>query len=110
MVMYALAIDPLMKKYAHDTIQVWYADNASASRTASELFSWWEKLVEHGPQFGYCPKACKSSVVVKEGFEGKAPEVFQDSVSPKREACIWESPLGSANFQNSCIDEKVQEW
>ena len=77
MVMYALAIDPLMKKYAHDTIQVWCADNASADGTASELFSWWEKLVEHGPQFGYCPKACKSSVVVKEGFEGKAPEVFE---------------------------------
>ena len=112
MAMYALAIAPLMKKCANDSIQVWYADDASAGGTVSDLFSWWEKLVEHGPQYGYCPKACKSSLVVKQGFEGKACQMFEGTgLRVTQEGSVHLGiPLGSTEFQNRCIDEKVQEW
>ena len=91
-----------MKKCANDTIQVWYADNASAGGNC----------FHDGPQFGYCPKASKSSVVVKQGFKGKALEVFEGTgLRVTHEGSMHLGiPLGSTDFQNRCIDEKVQEW
>ena len=69
MAMYALAIAPLMKKCANESTQIWYVDDAAAGGSIYAISSWWKKLVENGPQFGYFPKASKPSVIVKPGFE-----------------------------------------
>ena len=112
MAMYALAIAPLIKKCATDAIQVWYADDASAGGTVNEIFSWWGMLVDHGPKFGYFPKACKSSVIVKKEFEAKALEVFNGTglnITSEGKTHLG-IPLGSTQYKNRCISEKVQQW
>jgi hypothetical protein len=112
MAMYALAVAPLMKKCASEATEVWFADDASAGGSIIDTFTWWEKLIKYGPQFGYFPKACKSFVVVKRDSEAKAREVFGGTglnitLEGSKHLGI---PLGTTEFRNRCIDEKVQEW
>ena len=40
---------------------------------------WWGNIVEHGPSFGYYPKASKSWLVVKEDKYEEAVRVFADT-------------------------------
>ena len=41
-----------------------------------KIREWWDKVVEHGPKYGYFPKACKSWLVVKADKEQEARELF----------------------------------
>ena len=69
-------------------------------------------LVDHGPKFGYFPKACKSSVIVKKEFEAKALEVFNGTglnITSEGKTHLG-IPLGSTQYKNRCISEKVQQW
>ena len=43
------------------------------------LKRWWDLLLLLGPQYGYFPSGAKSWLVVKEGVEDTAREVFHDS-------------------------------
>ena len=83
MAMHALTIAPLMNKCATD---------ASAGGAVNEVFFWWERLVEHGPRFGYFPKACKSSIIVK-SLELKSSKLSMEQVlaSQWKERHILES-------------------
>ena len=42
-----------------DASQVWFADNATAVGTTSELLDWWHHLASAGPAFGYFPNSLK---------------------------------------------------
>ena len=97
-----------MKKCANDTTQVWYADDVSAGGTVSGVCTWREKLVEYGPQSGNFPKASKSSIIVKPGYEAKALEKFDDTdLIVTHEG---RTHLGTTDYCNHCIRDKVQEW
>ena len=43
------------------------------------LKQWWTCLSNLGPLFGYHPNAAKTCLVVREGHEGEAKEVFEDT-------------------------------
>ena len=45
--------------------------------SSSLLRDWWSRVVEHGPKFGYFPKASKSWLVVKEEKLQLAEELFR---------------------------------
>ena len=74
-----------MMKCANNSIQVWYADDASAGGTV-------RGSCEYTPHFGYFPKASKSSAIVKPDFKAKALEKFDDTdlIVQIREESIWE--------------------
>ena len=46
--------------------QLWYADDASAGGTLSQLHDWFNLLHLHGPTFGYYPEPTKSFIFVNE--------------------------------------------
>ena len=66
MAMCALGVLPLIHSLSSNAIkQVWYADDATASGELAKIRSWWERLVEIGPQYGYFPNASKTWMVGK---------------------------------------------
>ena len=81
---YGVGILPLLAiiKPEEDTStlkQMAYADDLGAGAKLSVLKQWWENIEEHGPSFGYHPKACKSWLVVKEDKYEEALRVFADT-------------------------------
>lgn len=57
---YALATLPLIKRLPTSVKQVWYADDATAVGTISNLRTWWDALASLGPSYGYFPNAAKT--------------------------------------------------
>ena len=51
MPMYALGVLPLIDCISGDLMQVWYADDATACGSLSELHLWWDKLLQFGPDW-----------------------------------------------------------
>ena len=49
----ALGDLPLIDCISDDFMQVWYADDATACESLSELCLWWDKLLLFEPDFGY---------------------------------------------------------
>ena len=65
MPMYGLATIPIINTLDGICKQVWYADDSTAIGTIEQLHSWWRKLVEIGPSFGYFPNPAKTWLVTK---------------------------------------------
>ncbi len=53
MPMYTIALLPLIRQCNQEVKQVWYADDATAAGRVSNLRSWWDKLIEIGPAYGF---------------------------------------------------------
>jgi len=66
MFMYAVGTLPLIQSLHNPThwTQLWYADDASAGGSLSDLQEWFSLLCSRGPAFGYFPEPTKSFVVV----------------------------------------------
>ena len=76
--MYAIAITPLINRLKEDDVkQIWYADDAAAGRKLSDMKTWWDRLVEIGPDYGYYPNASKTWLIVKEHKHSEAVPVFE---------------------------------
>ena len=56
--------------------QVAYADDIGGGATLELLREWWNNIEQHGPSFGYFPKAVKSWLVVKPEKYEEALQVF----------------------------------
>ena len=113
MAMYALGVLPLIHRLSTNAIkQVWYADDATASGELFKIRSWWEHLVEIGPQYGYFQNASKAWMVVKKEkfeeaqvvFEGTGVNIMQEG---KRYLGVI---LGTRTFTENFVSEKVLEW
>ena len=114
MPMYALGVLPLIDCISGDlNMQVWYADDATACGSLSELRLWLDKLFQFGPDFGYFPKnPSKMCFVVKEVFYDAAVKMFRGSgisitVDGKRHLG---GTLGSPSFVASFVKEKVSSY
>ncbi len=78
MAMYAIAITPLIYHLEdEETKQVWFADDATAGGYLTNLKSWWDRIVELGPDYGYHPNASKTWLIVKEGSLEEAMTLFE---------------------------------
>ena len=115
MAMYALAVVPLINRLYYHADQIWYADDASASGSISQLREWWDALNEIGPSYGYFPNANKTHLVVKPEFFDAAKQRFEgSSVKITDQGHRY---LGSAigqksfveSFTNSCVNEWIKE-
>ena len=60
MAMYALALVPLLGRLRTTCKQAWFADDGTGGGSLKELKGWWEAIAEHGPDYGYFPKAAKT--------------------------------------------------
>ena len=59
--------------------QVWYADDSAAVGSLEDIRPLWDRLLDHGPLYGYFPNPEKTWLLVKESYESAAKEIFQDT-------------------------------
>ena len=56
-------------------VQVWYADDASACGSLSDLHQWFE-LLSKGPDFGYVVNPAKCCLVIHDSYKSNAKQLF----------------------------------
>ena len=112
---YSLSTKPLINQLnlSSNTKQVWYADDASGAGKLQDLGKWWTRLNEIGPAYGYFPKPSKTVVILKDPNKlDEAMHIFGPhgvTVSTDGERHLGAS-LGSANFRDHYVREKVKLW
>ena len=75
--MYALGVTLLLRAVSTPgTDQVWYADDATAGGHLQPLRTWWDRVFDKGPAFGYHANSSKSWLIVKEEHLPKAERIF----------------------------------
>lgn len=108
MPMYALALLPLINSQSDDEIkQMWYADDAASCGQIENIRSWWDKLVQIGPDYGYFPNPSKACLLVKEAAQKTASDIFTGtgiSISWKK---YLRAPLATASFLHSFIQQQI---
>jgi hypothetical protein len=114
MAMYAIATLPLIHQLDQVTAieQIWYADDSSAAGSVSQIRTWWDKIEEMGPAYGYFVNPMKSWLVVKEEFLEDAKRCFQDTeikVTTTGRNYLG-SAIGGLDFTEAYVSEKVSEW
>ncbi len=106
MVMYAIVTKPInMKLSKEHTKHVWSADDASASGDLHSVRKWLDTLNNIGLDYGYYPNASKTWLVVKDGCQIKANEVFGNtqvhiSEGSQRYFC---SAIGKQSFVDTYV-------
>jgi Reverse transcriptase (RNA-dependent DNA polymerase) len=124
MAMYALALVPLTKRLQPVCKQVWYADDATGCDKLENLRSWFDKLLDEGPAYGYFPKPAKCILVVKPDRLARAKEIFKGSgIRVQTEGskdcgieinCEGTRHLGAAvgntDFRRSYLRQKITNW
>ena len=91
---------------------MWYADDATATGSLPALFSWWKKLCDSGPSYGYYANADKTWLVVKEQHLNKGEDIFKNyniNITSEGRPHLG-APLGNENFTNSYVSNMVTEW
>ena len=113
MFMYAIGTLPLIHSLRRPSCwtQVWYADDASAGGSLSDIRDWFSLLCSRGPSYGYFPEPSKSLVVVDEHFRSEAESLFQGLgvriVSGHRYLGGF---IGDLNQKNTFVQMKVDNW
>ena len=114
MAMYALGTLPLIHNSDPSKLiqQVWYADDGSAGGSLFDLLDWWLHLSDLGPKFGYYPNARKSILLVKPDHLEAAQQLFSDHniTIVTNGAQVLGSPVGTPEFIDQWINNKVQSW
>ena len=96
-----------------DCKQAWYADDSSATGKLQEVKTWWLKINEIGPKFGYYPKPSKSVLILKDvSLLPQAMQLFAGSNI--QITCDGDRHLGAVvgteNFRNQYVTAKVNKW
>ena len=104
---YALATRPLIDSLTlhvpPNVMQVWYADDASATGRIADLKVWWDKLSTIGPSFGYHMNPSKTWLITKEGHVRAASEIFgctHVNITTSGRPVLG-SPVGTADYISS---------
>ena len=113
---YGLGTTPIiiiLKKTVAEVSQVWLADDASGAGKLHALRKWWDLIQKEGIKYGYFVKPAKSWLILKDSskFE-ECEDLFRSSpinitIQGKRHLG---AAIGSSNFKNDYINEKVQTW
>ena len=105
--MYALALLQLIKSLSDDAIkQIWYADDAASCDQIEYIRSWWDKLVQIGPDYGYFPNPAKTCLLVKDAARKTASDIFTGtgiSISCEGKKYLG-APLGTDAFVHSATN------
>ena len=113
---YGISVTPIidhLKRIVEKVSQVWLADDATGAGKLNDLKTWWVQIIEEGKKFGYHVKPSKSWLILKNPDLLQETEIlFHDhpiniTTTGKRHLG---AALGSQEFKNSYIDEKVSDW
>ena len=115
MAFYALATRPLMDVLAkiNDIIQSWYADDTAACGGLENLKTWWDKLCEIGPSYGYFPNPSKTVLIVKENFNMPMARALFEKTGVKVTLTgdrHLGAVIGSKEFKEKYVKDKVSRW
>ncbi len=110
MAMYAIAITPLIHRL-EDRVnkQVWFADDATAGGNLARLKTWWDRISEIGPDYGYYPNPSKTWLIVKDSNLEEATTLFQGtgvSITAEGKRHLG-AALGTNSFVESYVKRKV---
>ena len=119
MAIYAIAIIPLLLILVefslsnnHSTKNAGYADDVTAAGKLSDLKSWWEKLCEIGPKFGYYPNATKTWLITSDELFKKATNMFEGTniqITTDGQRHLG-AVIGKEQYKDQYMTEKVDEW
>ena len=114
MVFYALATIPFVNKCKVESMrgEVWFADDATGAGRLSPLRTWWDKLNQHGPLYGYYPNGAKTWLVVKQEKYDEAVQIFSGTevrITTQGKRHLG-AALGSRAFVERYVSARVEEW
>ena len=116
MAFYGLCTNPILqssKQRIPSVHQVWLADDATGAGNLADLRNWWDLIKSDGVKYGYYVKPSKSWLVLKNPDKLEdCKRLFESSpinitVQGKRHLG---ASIGSHEFKNSYIDDKVAKW
>ena len=115
MAIYAVGIMPLIWRLQVDCDeqnQIWFADDASATGSLNSLRSWWDKIIESGPSYGYYANPSKTVIIVKKEKLEEAQALFRNSgVKVTTDASRYlGSALGSEASVQIILRTEVRKW
>ena len=73
---------------------------------------WWDVLCVSGPKYGYKPLASKTILIVKEGQEENANEIFDGTgitITTEGERHMG-AVIGSEEFKQKYVEDKISKW
>ena len=92
-------------------LHLWYADDASCGGNLSRLHTYFKRLQELGPVWGYFPEPSKSELIVPEKILAKATEDFQDlGFHVLTGTRFLGGFVGSPAAQYTWLESKVLAW
>ena len=114
MSLYAISLQPLITRLQVKSAasQCWYADDASGCGSLGDVKTWWDELMVSGPPLGYFPNPQKCWLIVKPEKERPAKEIFSETtinITTEGRKHLG-AALGSRDFFEEYVDEKVEEW
>ena len=112
--LYALSIQPLITGLQASSFakQCWFADDASAAGTISEIKQWWDGLNTLGPDIGYFPNAKKCWIIAKPEKEALVREAFKATVinvTVEGQRHLG-AVIGSRDYRQDYVNEQVTSW
>ena len=113
MFLYAVGTLPLIQclKGSSLCVQVWYADDASACGSLSDLHQWFELLLSKGPDFGYVVNPAKCCLVIHDSYKSNAEQLFSPlGVSVVCNHRYLGGFIGELTGQASFVRDKVHRW
>ena len=111
MAIYAI-VRPLIDNVQNEAMQIWYADDATASGKLSNLKEWWNKLSVSGQTLATSPMHRSSVVVTKPLHLEEATRIFAEckmTITTEGTKYLG-TPIGDEAFVNRSIEQKIAEW
>ena len=111
MFLYAVGTLPLIQslKGVGSCVQIWYADDASACESLSDLHQWFELLLSKGPDFGYIVNLAKCCLVVHHSHRCDAEQLFS-SLNVVCNHRYLGGFIGDITGQATFVQDKVCHW
>ena len=113
MAMYAIGILPLIYHLENEDVkQTWFADDAIAGGSLTHLRTWWDRVTEAGPNYGYYPNASKTWLIVKEKCLEEATALFEGtgiSITAEGKRHLG-AAIGNPTFKQQYVQNKISGW
>ena len=88
-----------------------FADDLSRSGRLLKLCSWWKKLLDVCPKYGYFPKQSKIILIVKPKYKSKAVEIFNNTnIKTSSVQRHLVAIIGSELYRKEYSQELVSKW